>query len=180
LGLSYSVSHGNGSSVIKFQATDLEALLWCYMLKRPVRVEVTLRLAIYCQSFRLGAKPLETHNPYFFQLNTCGHSPYVTSSLTRGWVCRLQFMVVLASAVILESNSRGTHGHILRSQIRDSLKLEGHVPVFISTMNRVAQFLKCLSLMLRPTVSQSVYLGIKHPSGAYDQIFITVRHLRIC
>jgi hypothetical protein len=37
-----------------------------------------------------------------------------------------------------------------------------------------------LSLMLRPTVSPSVRLGIKHPSGAYDQIFFTVRQLRFC
>jgi hypothetical protein len=34
-----------------------------------------------------------------------------------------------------------------------------------------------LSLILRPTASRPVCLGIKHPSRAYEQIFITVRQL---
>jgi hypothetical protein len=37
-----------------------------------------------------------------------------------------------------------------------------------------------LSFILPPTVSRPVYLGIKHPSGAYNQIFITVRQLQVC
>jgi hypothetical protein len=53
-----------------------------------VIVKVTLRLMVYCQSVRLGVRPLETHDQrFFFQLNSCCNSPYVTSSLTRRWVC---------------------------------------------------------------------------------------------
>jgi hypothetical protein len=69
---------------------------------------------------------------FIFQLNTCGYSPSVTSSLTRGWVCRLQLLLIIASAVILRSESCVTHDHILLSQIRDSPNLQGQIPVFIS------------------------------------------------
>jgi hypothetical protein len=66
---------------------------------------------------RLGDKPLETHDQqFFFQLNTCGYSPYVTSSLMRGWICSFKLLLVLASAVILRPESRETHDNILLSQ----------------------------------------------------------------
>jgi hypothetical protein len=39
--------------------------------------------------------------------------------VTRGWVCRLQLLLTLTSAVILRSESHGTCDHILLSQIRD-------------------------------------------------------------
>jgi hypothetical protein len=90
-----------------------------------------------------------TTSNFIFQLNTCGYSPYVTSSLMRGWVCHLQLLLVHASAVILGSESHRTHDHgseshrthdhLLLSQIQDSPNLVGHVPVFISPRNRVAR-----------------------------------------
>jgi hypothetical protein len=90
--------------------------------------------------FVLATSPLRLKTSiFFFWQNTCFHNPYVTSSLTRGWVYRLQLLLVLASAVIFRSESRGTHDHILLSQIQDSPNLEGQVPVFISPRNRVAR-----------------------------------------
>jgi hypothetical protein len=61
------------------------------------------------------------------------------TSLKRGWIRRLQFLLVLASPVILRSLSGSTNDHILLYQIRDSTNLEVQVPVFISPTNRVTQ-----------------------------------------
>jgi hypothetical protein len=88
--------------------------------------------------FVLKTSPLRfTNSNFIFQMNTCSYSPYVTSSLTRGWVCRLQLLLVLVRAVILKSKSCGTHDHISLSQIRESPKLEGQVPVFVSRWEEV-------------------------------------------
>jgi hypothetical protein len=90
----------------------------------------------------LATSPLRLMTSNFiFQLNICGHSPDVTSFLTRGWVCRVLLLLVLASAVSLRSESRGPHDQSLLSQIRDSPNLEGQVPVFIFSRNMVAKLL---------------------------------------
>jgi hypothetical protein len=57
----------------------------------------------------------------------------------RVWAYRLQLPLAFASAVILGSESRGTHDHILLSQIRHSLNLEDQVSVFVSPRDRVSQ-----------------------------------------
>jgi hypothetical protein len=59
--------------------------------------------------FILATNPLRLMtSDFIFQPNTCGYSPYVTSSLTRGWVCHLQLLLVLASVIILRSKSHRT------------------------------------------------------------------------
>jgi hypothetical protein len=139
--------HNNESKlktrVVQFLINRPESQRSCKNWDLIVRLRVTLRLAVYRQSLHLGDKPLRlTTSDLIFQLNTCSyivHSPYVTSSLKRGCVCRLQLLLVLASAVILRSESRGTHDHILLPQIWDSPNLEGQVPTFTSPRNRVAR-----------------------------------------
>jgi hypothetical protein len=78
----------------------------CYLTNSPTiqpthcnvnfNVSFTLWLAVCRKSVRLGAKPLDDHDQtlvlfLFLQMNICGHSPYVTSSLTRGWICLYEY-----------------------------------------------------------------------------------------
>jgi uncharacterized CHY-type Zn-finger protein len=88
----------NGAS-----SSPKEGSVFLYWRSVRVRFRVTLRQAVYRQSesesellydwrfpadqFVLATRPLRLATSNFiFQLNTCGYCPYVTSSLTRGWV----------------------------------------------------------------------------------------------
>jgi hypothetical protein len=56
-----------------------------------------------------------------------------------GRVSSLQLPLALTSAVILRSESRKIHDHILLPKIRDFPNLEDQVPIFISPRNRMTQ-----------------------------------------
>jgi hypothetical protein len=131
----------------------------------------------------LGVKhPSRTYDQIFIavrQLRVCWCGAL---SLTRERVCRLQLLLVLASAVILGSESRGTRDHILLSQIRDSPNLEGQVPVFISPRNRVTRLYPqaLVSLFVASYDSQGYGGGIRNglhagnPLRRYSEHLITV------
>jgi hypothetical protein len=62
--------------------------------------------------------PVWGSRPDFYYCQTVA-GLFMWGALTRGRVCRSQLLLVLASAVIFGSESRGTRDHILLSQIRD-------------------------------------------------------------
>jgi hypothetical protein len=74
-----------------------------------------------------------------------------------------------ASAVILESKSRETRDHILLSQIRDSLNLEGQIPVFIYPGNRVGRlFPQILSSLFVASYESQVPMEVFEPGSTPD------------
>jgi hypothetical protein len=82
----------------------------------------------------------------------------------------IPFLPSSSPAISIQSSSHSSTLYSLRSI---------SAATAISGTGLTADWLS-LSLVLLPTVSRPVCLGIKHPSGAYDQIFITVRQLRVC
>jgi hypothetical protein len=118
--------------------------------------------------FVLARSPMRlTTTNFIFQLNTCSYSPHVTSSLMKIRACRFLLLLVLASAVILRSESRGTH-YILLSQTRDSPNLEGQVLVYtcISPRNRVAQLYPSHWVPFSsPSTTRRAVMEVFHPTS---------------
>jgi hypothetical protein len=81
-------------------------------------------------------------------------------SLTRSRVCSFQFLLGIASAAFLRFESHGTHEHSL-SLFLDSCNLEGQVPVFISSRNRVAQLYHWRICLLNSLYTRPAYKNFR-------------------
>jgi hypothetical protein len=70
-------------------------------------------------------------------------------------------LLTLARAVILGSESHGTYGHILLSQVQDSPNLEGQVPIFITPRKKVAQlYPRALGSLFVASYDSQGYSGV--------------------
>jgi hypothetical protein len=89
-------------------------------LPAPSRVESYVTTDVQSASLSWNEAPIWGFRPDFITVRQLQACWYGALSLTRGQICRLKLPLVLASAVNLGSESRGSCDHILLSQIRDS------------------------------------------------------------
>jgi hypothetical protein len=88
--------------------------------------------------FVLATGPLRpTTSNFIFQLNTCRYGPCVTSSLTRGWVCRLQ-LLLSSPAQSFSGPAGGSWPHFTVSDLRLP-QPGGPGPCIYIPRNRVAR-----------------------------------------
>jgi hypothetical protein len=114
----------------------------------------------WCQAPIWDPRPVFLSLGIFFrQLQVCY---FVAPSLTRGRVCNLLLLLVLASVFPLGSESRGTQAHILLSKFLRLPQPGRPGPVFISPRNRVAQiYPRALGLDLHRSGQLHFYYDVK-------------------
>jgi hypothetical protein len=99
------------------------------ILTRPAESESEL---LY--DWRFTAKPLETHRENFFQLNTCGNSPYVTSLWRENGFVSYEYAwpySILMKFFILQYKQHYTTSHVVWDE---SLKAESHLYVSLTAV----------------------------------------------
>jgi hypothetical protein len=110
--------------------------MWFEMAESESESESLYDCRFTANHFVLAGSPLRlTTNNFIFQLNTCGYSVYVTSSLTRGFVYCLQLLLASRQRSRSQVRVPPDSWPNLVPQIQDSSNLEGQVPVFISPRN---------------------------------------------
>jgi hypothetical protein len=144
-------------------------------LLTATQIEAMLRLTVSRPVCLCTKHPSEAQYQSFITVRKlrvfwCG-----TPSLKRGRVCRLQLLPDLANVVIYGHDSRGTHDHVILSQIRYSLNLPDQVPVFVSPRTSVAQLHPQAlgSLFMLPSTTRRATMEVFEPASTRDDWLLT-------
>jgi hypothetical protein len=88
----------------------------CLWFKPPKsKSELLYDWRFTANQFVLASRPLRPTTRFFFSINSCGNRPYVTSSLTRRWVCLLWICLAFRQMYISHIQHVTENSSFLRS-----------------------------------------------------------------